>query len=167
MRRFFKWKSSTASLIRSYPLGSDGTDVVFRDRDIDALVNSMLDPLHPFFSPTQAPKYHGAYEAELEQIIQLAIHIDAEMSEQWAWYVVESDVLEREGTRFGYLYNEKTMNNVREDIITGENWMVGLVISPRLLRCGTQDADRYHEVKVVEKQKVIGRVRQHSKRKRY
>jgi len=152
LRVFQKWKASTAKLIisRQRPPTEQGRIPVHPD-DLHFLIDRVLDVLGIWRTGDERD-----CTRDLQRIIISAIDIDSHMNEQWSQMHVTTGSLGDDKTaRHGFPFNSTVMEVPSKDFQITENQLVGIVVSPALIRSGTANGDHYESTWVLAKSKVL------------
>lgn len=93
---------------------------------------------------------------DLQRIIISAIDIDSHMNEQWSiMYATTGSLGDDKTARHGFPFDSTLMEPASKDFHMMEKQLVGIVVSPALIRSGTANGDQYESTWVLAKSRVL------------
>lgn len=149
-RMFYKWKAGTVKLIVSrlrHP--NDEKRIPVNPSTLTYLSNKVLDVLGPWITTDER-----TCKQDLESIIHSAIDFDSHMNEQWSCMYTASTPVGWD-SRHGFPFDSTFMEAARIDLRISAREPVGIVISPALVRTGTQGGDNYDKKWILVKSRVM------------
>ncbi|KAF2102978.1 hypothetical protein NA57DRAFT_71959 [Rhizodiscina lignyota] len=148
-----KWKALTAQLLVSqHQMDLYGRRIPIHQVILADLVNSAIAPLKPWMSSGD----EILCTKTLQEIIHSGIELDSHMNEQWAMYHVE--IARTQGLwerRFGFPFDSRSMAPVDGQAQIQDGDIIGLVLSPTLVREGNPNGENYETRVVLEKSRVL------------
>ncbi|KAK0100416.1 hypothetical protein ONS96_007693 [Cadophora gregata f. sp. sojae] len=149
-RIFYKWKASTVKLIIGrlrHP--NDQKKIPINPSTLTYLSSKVLDVLRPWMTADERTCLQ-----DLESIIQSAIDFDSHMNEQWSSMYTASTPVGFE-SRHGFPFDGTFMEAAKIDLKMSAREPVGIIISPALVRAGTQGGDNYDNKWILVKSRVM------------
>ncbi|PVH82253.1 hypothetical protein DL98DRAFT_653313 [Cadophora sp. DSE1049] len=149
-RMFHKWKASTVKLIVGrLRHANDRKRIPVNPSTLMHLSSRVLDVLRPWMTDDER-----TYIQDLESIIQSAIDFDSHMNEQWSFMYTASTPVGFE-SRHGFPFDSTFMEAAKIDLQISARESVGIVVSPALVRAGTQGGDDYDNKWILIKSRVM------------
>ncbi len=137
MREFCKWKASTAKLLISRLEDPSDKRRIPADPDcVDAMTQRILSVLKPLMTSRDESRC----ESQLTSILLSVIELDAYIHDRW------SGVYPHAGdptARHGFKYDSRFMEAVDKTVPLEDGDLVGLVVSPALMRLGNETGDGF------------------------
>jgi hypothetical protein len=134
-----------------FPPTAHDDRVRLRESDLKTLVNLVLESILPWAVPGDPlSRARG-----LEKILISAIDLDSHMNEQWAVYMAIGNPARNGQPRYGFEFDGTMVVNERQDIPSGAEGLVKLVIAPTLTRWGTVLGENYRTQTVIERGRVL------------
>jgi hypothetical protein len=112
------------------------------------MVDQILHVLGEWMSRNERMSRHEeACRRDVAMILQAAIDFDSHIHEEWSRIFATAKPFGSED-RYGFKFDDRSMiPGYTRALVNGE--LVGIVVSPALIRSGTPDGDHYNEVQEV------------------
>jgi hypothetical protein len=147
---FQKWKAGTTKLLiaRLRPPADGGRIPVHQDT-LKTLVDRVMQVLRTWLTGNKEPCRY-----DMERIFRAAIDLDSHIHEQVS-AIYASPMPFGYNVRHGFPFDNTFMEPVNNEISMTDGQLVGIVVSPSLIRSGTVNGDEYNKLSVLVKSRVM------------